>query len=147
MASATPTVPDAGEFREQRRRKRTEEAGPSSAKKQVWSKKSEGAVAACMSMIPTRNYIVPLRMRLIKTPQPQMKQSQSPVPSSNRPHCQKRQAGHLRRYCFNQLTEISRGIKTLYELYIWIPNHQEWNKGSYKGHDRLFGTNAPPWCS
>jgi len=63
--SATLTAPDESEFREQRRLKRTnssKEAGPSSAKKQGWSKKSEAPVATRTSVIPTRSYFVPLRM-------------------------------------------------------------------------------------
>jgi hypothetical protein len=64
MASAAITTTDAGEFWEQRKGKRTntsEEAGPTSAKKQDWSKRSEGTMAARMSLILTCNFFSPLR--------------------------------------------------------------------------------------
>jgi hypothetical protein len=57
MASATRTAPDAGEIRKKWGRKRansSEEAGHTSVKKQGWSKKSVGSVAARNNFAPQR---------------------------------------------------------------------------------------------
>jgi len=59
-SSAAPTAPDEGEFREQRRLKRTnssEKARTGSVKKLGWPTRLERAVVA----LPTRNFFGPLR--------------------------------------------------------------------------------------
>jgi hypothetical protein len=102
-------------------------------------------VVARPSVIPTRNFFDPLTTLEIYSDatladgadsEPLTQQQTEPNTKRDR----KITSHYPNR--FNQPIEISRGIKTLSEIYIPFPNHEEWNKGGYKGHGRLLSSHA-----
>jgi hypothetical protein len=70
--------------------KNNEEAGPNSAKKQGWTKETEGPVPTKSSMIPTRNYFAPLQtvgFVFVSTGADGAQQQPTPVPKAvGKPH-------------------------------------------------------------
>jgi hypothetical protein len=104
-------------------------------------------VVARPSVIPTCNFFDPLTTLEIYSDAPvadgaysELLTQQQTEPSAKR---DRKITSHYPNR-FDQPIEISRGIKTLSEICIRFPNHQEWNKGSYKGHGRLLTPNALP---
>jgi len=124
-----------------RNNKRTnffEGSGPSSAKKQDWSEKTEGPVATNPSVIPSRNHLAPLQMVEIDWVSTAVVGAQQPPTSIPQA------VGRPPPIIVSQLVKIPRGIETPYEGYVRVPNNQKWQKDCYKRHGRLFCTNAPP---
>jgi len=71
----------------------------------------------------------------------------APQPATSKPSAKRgKKATFHHPHRFEQLTEDSGEIKTIMKG-TRIPNHQERDKGDYKGRDWLLSPNAPPWRS